>query len=309
MTTTLHRSPRVTPAPTPPIEVVPRGSRLAPAWRRIRHRPLYAAAACVFLAMVFLAAVGPSLPLPDPEAPQLSDRLLSPMSRGDSGMLHVAGTDHLGRDLFSRTVHGARISIALAGMVVLIAGVVGSAVGLLAGYLRGPVDLVVMRVADLQMAFPGLLLALLMLYVLGGGIPQLVALLAILSWIGFARMARGQTLSLRDRPFIEAATCIGASPLRIMLRHILPHLLPVLAMVAVLNFAAMILAEAGLSFLGLCVQPPTASWGSMVAEGRDFVGTGAWWLFLTPGFAIFITVFSANLTSKWAQELLGITPR
>lgn len=307
MTATLGPARGKITAPSP--LGVERRRRGAPIWQKVRRRPLYAAAAAMFVVMVLMAVAGPWLPLPDPQTPQLSDRLVSPMTRGESGTLHLAGTDQLGRDVFSRTVHGARISIALAATVVLIAGIAGSALGLLAGYLRGPVDLLVMRLADLQMAFPGLLLALLVLYVLGGGIPQLVGLLAVLSWIGFARMARGQTLTLRDRPFIEAATCIGASPRRIMLRHILPHLLPVLAMVGVLNFAAMILAEAGLSFLGLGVQPPTASWGTMVAEGRDFVGTGAWWLFLTPGFAIFITVFSANLTSRWAQELLGITPR
>lgn len=173
------------------------------------------------------------------------------------------------------------------------------------GYFRGPVDHVVMRFADLQMAFPSLLLAIFMLYVVGPGIVPLIVLLSVLSWVGYARITRAQTLSLRTQPFVEAAVGLGATPARVLLRHVLPQLVPLLAMIFVLDFGTVMLAEAGLSFLGLGVQPPSASWGSMVADGREFVSSGAWWLFLTPGAAIFLTVFSANLTSRWVQSLLG----
>jgi peptide/nickel transport system permease protein len=277
--------------------------------RAIRKRPLYAFAALLLATMVSLAIVGPLLPLPDASTPVLADRLLAPLTTGDSGTYHLMGTDHLGRDVLARTVDGARVTVGIAITVAVIGAIIGSLLGLASGYFRGPIDAVVMRIADLQLAFPSLLLAIFMLYVLGPGMLQLVILLSALSWIGYARMARAQTLSFRNQPFVEAAIALGASDTRVLLRHILPQLMPVLAMIFVLDFGTVMLAEAGLSFLGLGVQPPSASWGSMVADGRQFVTAGAWWFFLTPGLAILLTVFAANLTSRWAQELLGVSTR
>lgn len=283
-----------------------RGLRL---WREVRRRPLYAVAAVILAGVVGIALFGALLPLPEADVPSLRDRLLAPMERGESGTLHLLGTDHLGRDVAARMVSGARVTVGIAGSVALVGAVVGSTMGLISGYRRGILDGVVMRIADLQMAFPSLLLAIFVLYVLGAGIWQLIGLLAFLSWTSFARYARAQTLSLREQPFVEAAVSLGATQRRVLFRHVLPQLLPLLVMITVLDFGTVMLAEAGLSFLGMGTQPPAASWGSMVADGREFVSAGAWWLFLTPGLAVFLTVFAANMTSRWAQELLGVTRR
>ena len=279
------------------------------AWRQVRRRPLYAIAALMLTLVVLTALFGFALPLPAANEPSLRDRLVAPMSHGQSGTLHLLGTDHLGRDVAARMVAGARVTVGIAGSVALIGAVVGSTMGLIGGYRRGIVDAIVMRLADLQMAFPSLLLAIFVLYVLGAGIWQLVGFLAFLSWISFARFARAQTLSLRSQPFVEAAVGLGASERRVLFRHVLPQLMPLLVMITVLDFGTVMLAEAGLSFLGMGTQPPDASWGSMVADGREYVAAGAWWLFLTPGLAVFLTVFAANLTSRWVQELMGVTRR
>ena len=319
---TRQAAPAAPTAPVPPAERAPR-TRAAPRTaaappersrreriaRELRRRPLYALAAALLASIVAIAIVAPWLPLPEHSAPVLADRQLAPLSRGQDGTLHLLGTDQLGRDVLARTLVGARITVGIAIGVVLIGSIVGSTLGLVAGYVRGFPDQIVMRLADLQLAFPYLLLAILVLYVLGPGIRQLIGLLAVLSWVQFARMARALTLSLREEPYVEAAVALGASTPRLLVKHVLPQMLPVLAMIAVLDFGTIMLVEAGLSFLGFGVQPPDASWGAMVADGRQFVNAGAWWLFLTPGLAIFLAVFAANLTSRWAQELLGATHR
>ena len=299
--------PRTAKRTAPPAPPHPSGrERIA---RELRRRPLYALAAALLLVIVVIAVVAPWLPLPEHSAPVLADRQLAPLTRGQDGALHLLGTDQLGRDVLARTLVGARITVGIAIGVVLIGSILGSTLGLVAGYVRGLPDQIVMRLADLQLAFPYLLLAILVLYVLGPGIRQLIGLLAVLSWVQFARMARALTLSLREEPYVEAAVALGASTPRLLVKHVLPQMLPVLAMIAVLDFGTIMLVEAGLSFLGFGVQPPDASWGAMVADGRQFVNAGAWWLFLTPGLAIFLAVFAANLTSRWAQELLGATHR
>jgi peptide/nickel transport system permease protein len=277
--------------------------------RHIRRRPAYAAATGLLGVMVALVLVGPLLALPAPEQQALADRLKPPLTRGVDGTLHLAGTDQLGRDVFARIVHGGRLSIGIALLAVLVSGVSGSMAGLVAGYRLGIVDSLVMRLADLQMAFPPLLLAIFLLYLLGPSVFNLVLLLSLFSWVGYARIARAQTLAVRHQPFVEGAVALGCTETRVLLRHILPHLLPALAVVSVFDFAAVMLAEAGLSFLGLGVQPPGASWGLMLAQGQQFTGSDAWWLIAAPGLAIFLTVFSSNLVSRWAQELLGTAGR
>lgn len=296
------------PTPIPAIRR-PRAGRVPRIWTEVRRHPSYAAAAGVLVLVVGLAVLGPLLPMRDATTPVLSDRLLPPLSTGESGTFYLAGTDHLGRDILPRLISGAQVTVGIAALVSVIGTVLGTTLGLLSGYRGGFVDALVMRIADLQMAFPSLLLAIFMLYILGSGILQLIGLLAVLSWISYARMCRAQTMSLRRQPFVEAAIALGASPSRVLFRHILPQLSPLLAMLVVLDFGTVMLAEAGLSFLGLGVQPPSTSWGAMVNNGREFISSGAWWLFITPGLAIFITVFAANLTSRWAQELLGVSRR
>lgn len=293
-------------------EAIPNSSR--PSLARLiineaKRRPLQFGAFAVFLAILAIALVGPALPLADPNDQNLLGRLSEPMSTDASGTFHIAGTDQLGRDVLSRVVSGARVSIGVALVTVALAGIIGSTIGLIAGYYGGIVDQVVMRLIDLQMAFPSMLIAIFLLYLLGSNLTNLVFLLVLLSWVGFARMARAQTLTVKTQTYVESAQVLGCHPIRILLRHILPQLAPVLLVIAVFDFAGVMLAEAGLSFLGLGVQPPDSSWGRMIAEGQQFVYSGGWWLFLIPGLAIFVTVLSAKLSSDLFQEWLGPTAK
>lgn len=281
-------------------------SRREWAAREFRKNPFYAVAALILVLMVATAVFGPMLPLRDPQAQVLGDRLLGPMSRGADGSFYLAGTDNLGRDTFARTIHGARLSIGIAATAAIIAGLVGTSLGVLAAYKGGLVDLLVMRLVDLQMAFPPLVLAIFLLYIMGSTVTNLVLLLVIFSWAVFARMARAQALSIRNQPFVEGAYALGASDLRIITSHIVPHLIPVMAVVTVFDFAGVMLAEAGLSFLGLGVLPPDVSWGMMLSQGRDYINTGGWWLLIFPGLALSITCLCANLTSRWLQVLTRI---
>ncbi len=274
--------------------------------RAARQQPFYAAAAALLFLMVAVAIAGPFLPLADPQAQSLQDRLLPPFSQGADGTFYIAGTDNLGRDTFARTVQGARLSIGIAAAAALIAGLIGSVIGVVAAYRGGTIDMLIMRMVDLQMAFPGLVLAIFLLYLLGSTVTNLVILLVIFSWAVFARMSRAQTLSLRNQAFVEGAVAVGATDARIIVRHIVPHLIPVMAIIGVFDFAGVMLAEAGLSFLGLGVQPPGISWGLMISQGREFINTGGWWLVIIPGLALSLTCLAANLTSRWIQMLTRI---
>jgi len=273
--------------------------------RATRRQPVSAVAALLFVLIGVAAIIGPALPLPNPSTPALTDRLVGPLTRGQDGTLHIAGTDQLGRDILSRAVAGARISLGLAAVTVIIAGAVGALLGLVAGYRGGVVDQIVMRWVDFQMAFPPLLFAVFLIYLIGASLLNLILLLAILAWTGNARIARAETLRVRAQPYVESAIAAGCSPARVALRHVLPQLWPLLLVVLTMEFGALVLAEASLSYLGLGVQPPDPSWGSMVAEGQDSITTGAWWVFATPGLAIFSTVLLARFATGWIEELLS----
>lgn len=219
------------------------------------------------------------------------------------------GTDLFGRDVASRLMKGVGQSFTVAFFSVAAAALSGTVLGLTAAWYGKRWDTVMMRLMDVLLAFPAILLALLVVTIIGPGTWTSVVAISIVYTPIFTRVVRGPALSLKTRDFVDAARTFGSSRFYILTRHLLLNLVAPLAVQVTLALAWALLTEAGLSFLGLGVQPPTASWGTMVAEGRDFVGTGAWWLFIIPGFAIFLTVFSANLTSRWAQELLGVTPR
>ncbi len=296
-----------------PAKAAPSPTAIPPAGRRLPRAltcHLAGFLAAVILALIGAAALlGPALPLPDPAAPDLTARLQPPLSRGADGTLHLAGTDQLGRDVLARTVAGARVSLGIALAAVALAGSIGTILGLISGYRAGTIDYLLMRLVDLQMAFPSLLLAIFLLYLLGSSLANLVALLVIFAWAGFARVARAETLRLRAQPYIEGAVAVGASTPRILFRHILPHLIPVIAVVAVFDFAGVMLAESSLSFLGLGVQPPGTSWGLSLAQSREFLYAGAWWLFVIPGAALFLTTLSANLASRWLQLVLRVGDR
>jgi peptide/nickel transport system permease protein len=259
----------------------------------------------LLIVIVGVILLGPILPVPDPQAPSLTDRLQSPLSRGNDGTLHILGTDQLGRDVMSRTLYGGRISLGIALAAVIVSGIVGTILGLVAGYRGGVFDYGVMRMVDFQMAMPSLLLAIFLIYLLGPSLTNLVILLAILSWSSYARIVRSDTLGLRSAAFVDAAIVSGAGQRRIMSKHIFPQVAPVLSVVAVFDFSAVILAEAGISFLGFGVQPPQTSWGRMISEGQQFITTGAWWLFAAPGISIILTVLCVRLGSTWVGHLLG----
>jgi peptide/nickel transport system permease protein len=212
------------------------------------------------------------------------------------------GADALGRDVLSRLIYGARISLAVGVATVAFSGTVGVALGLLSGYYRGWVDDLIMRVVDLQMSLPSLLLALFVLFVLGPGVINVILVLTVTRWMVFARVTRSLVLSLRDSAYIEAAQTIGCSDRRIILRHLLPNLLSPITVLATLEIATMMLTMASLDFLGMGIQPPDSSWGLMLAEGREYI-TAAWWQVTFPGIAILLTALGFNLIAAWVRAI------
>ena len=258
----------------------------------------------IFLVVLFVAAVGADLLAPhDPFDQNLRSRNLPPMAEPASetpGFRYLLGADPLGRDLFSRLIHGARVSLAVGLASVVASGTLGIFLGLMAGYHRGWLDDLIMRGVDVLLGIPGLLMALFILFLVGTGFWNLVIVFALTRWMIYARVTRGLTLSFREQPFVEGAQTIGCSDSRIIFRHILPNLASPILVLATLEIAIVILAEAGLSFLGMGIQPPAPTWGRMVAEGRDYI-TSAWWLITFPGLAILLTALSLNLTAAWLR--------
>jgi peptide/nickel transport system permease protein len=216
---------------------------------------------------------------------------------------HPLGTDKLGRDILSRTIYGGRISLLTGIATVLISIAIGVAAGSLSGYLGGWLDLLLMRLVDILMAFPGILLAIALTAVLGPGLDHVILALCLIGWTGYARLVRGEILSLREREFVQAARGLGAPPRRIIIRHLIPNLLPPLLIQATFGLAAAIVAEGSLSFLGLGVEPPTPSWGSMLNDGRQFLLVAPH-LTTYPGLALMFTVLALNIVGDTLQERL-----
>ena len=254
----------------------------------------------VVLLILFLAIAAPIISPHDPTAGALGARLQPPFWLEGGSLTHPLGTDNLGRDVLSRIFFGARVSLLVGLSVVVIAGVVGVVAGLLAGYRGGRTDAIVMRIIDTQVAFPGLLLALTILAVVGPSIGTVILVLSINGWMVYARVTRGAVLSLKEQPFVEAAEIVGCRSGRTIFRHILPNLASPLLTIGILEFARIILAEAALSFLGLGIQPPNTSWGLDVAIGQDYI-FNAWWVVTFPGLAIALTVLGINLFASWLR--------
>lgn len=216
---------------------------------------------------------------------------------------HPLGTDKLGRDILSRLIYGARISLSVGMATVVLSAVIGVLVGSLSGYFGGWFDQLLMRIVDILMAFPGILLAIAFTAVLGPGLDHVILALCLIGWTGYARLVRGEILSLREREFIHAARALGCKPARVILRHLVPNLLPPLLIQATFGLAAAIIAEGSLSFLGLGVEPPTPSWGAMLNEGRQFLLVAPH-LTTYPGLAIMLTVLALNLVGDGLQDRL-----
>lgn len=261
--------------------------------RRLRLPPTVWAGLVMTGVMVSIALLGPLLP-GDPYDQDLGRALLPPFWLTGAEPAFPLGTDYLGRDLLSRLVYGARTSLLVGVSAVLLAGLIGVPLGLVAGYFGGWAETVLMRLADAQLAFPPIVLAIGILTTVSSGLGTIVLVLGIIGWVQYARVIRGQTLSLREREFVEAARVLGAGSPRILARHIFPNALGPVLVIATVNVSAMILAEASLSYLGIGVRPPTAAWGTMLNEGREVFNV-AWWNAVFPGLAIVWTVLGINL--------------
>lgn len=252
----------------------------------------------ILVTLALMALLADFLSPTAPTVTNLSQRLLPPWSPG-----HPLGTDSLGRDVLSRLLHGSRISLAVAATAVLVGGSIGTTLGILAGYAGGRVDILIMRIGEVFLGFPLIIFAILFAAVLGPSFTNVAVILSLGMWARFARLARGETLSLKEREFVLAARMAGASPMWIMARHIFPHLVSSLLIIASLQAAWSIIIEASLSFFGAGVPPPAPSWGGMVSDGRDFLGS-AWWIAFFPGLGIVLLVMSLNLLGDWARDYL-----
>jgi peptide/nickel transport system permease protein len=253
----------------------------------------------VVVAAVFASFISPF----DPLAQDIGQRLKEPGWQDAQGRIHPLGTDHLGRDILSRIIHGSRIALSVGLAAVAISGVLGMAIGLVAGYFGGRVDDFFMRLADIQLAFPFILLAIAVIGVLGPSLPNIIIVIGVSSWVVYARVVRGEVLSIREREFVQAAVALGSRDWRILVRHVLPNAFTPWLVVATLDMARVIVLESALSFLGLGVQPPTPTWGGMLADGRVYLST-AWWLATFPGLAILVTVLGINLLGDGLRDTL-----
>jgi peptide/nickel transport system permease protein len=249
--------------------------------------------------LALLAAVlAPWLAPHDPVASDFAASLKPPGTPG-----HPLGTDQLGRDLLSRVLHGARIALFIGFCTVLVTAAVGGLLGLCAGFFGGWPGAALMRLADVQLSFPFILLALTINAIVGLGLRNIILSLSAAGWVVYARVVRGEVLSVKQREFVQAAAALGVGRGRLLFRHVLPNVAPSIVIVASLQFSQFIVAEAAISFLGFGVQPPTPAWGSMLSESRDFLYV-AWWLAAFPGAALAVTALGINLLGDWLRDLL-----
>lgn len=290
--------------------VVRKGVWQGAARRRVVGRISPTIAACLLvLLLAVLCAIFAGLIAPhDPIAQNLRARLRPPLGVAGSTAAHPLGTDPLGRDILSRLLYGARVSLAIGFAGALIGLVLGTLCGLLSGFLRGPVDEAIMFLVDVFLALPFLVLALTAIAIFGNGLIVLIVLAGFSGWAGYTRLARGQALGIRERQYVLAARALGASSPRLLLRHILPNIAAPLIVLATFELTSVILLEASLSFLGLGIRPPTPSWGSMLGEGRTYLHT-AWWIGVFPGLALMALTVAISLLGDWLRDILDPTLR
>lgn len=270
-----------------------------PLWRRfLKTDPVAVSALAVVLLIALVALAAPFLPIANPDATNLAARLMPPFQDG-----HVLGTDQLGRDLLSRIIWGARVSLTIGFFAALIASTVGAVTGIVGGFLGGKVDHLLMRIIDVILAFPYVLLAIALVAALGPGLFNAMIAIAVVNIAFYARNIRGSVLSIRNQGYVDAARASGGSNSHILIRHVLPNVVAPLLVLISMNVGWMITETAGLSFLGLGAQPPQADWGSMLADGRDFI-TVAYHVATIPGIAILILVLTLNIIGDAMRDLL-----
>jgi len=258
---------------------------------------------CIISVMICMALFAPLLAPFSPIDQALRERLVPPFWMDGGSMSHILGTDAFGRDVLSRLIYGARVILLVALLALTAGGGVGLVVGIVSGYIGGTLDNLLMRLVDAAFTFPAILFALLLAVTMGQGLVTLVIAISLLLWASFARVIRGEVLTLRQRDFVALAKVRGCSSLRIMLTHILPNVLNTFMVLVTLNIGVVIIAEASLSFLGAGIPPPTPTWGLMISEGRGRIAD-AWWVALIPGFAITLLVLSVNLFGDWLRDRL-----
>ena len=266
--------------------------------RRMTRENKTAVISFIFIVLMILAAIlAPVLTVYEENDMDLMNRLSAP------GGAHLLGTDEGGRDVLTRLLYGARVSLLIGVIPALLSLILGAVLGVIAGYRGGITDTIIMRIADVTLAFPSMLLAMVIMYALGGGLINVFLTLTLVNWASVARVVRSQTLQLKNSEFVEAARVMGVSNRKIMMRHILPNCLPTLLVLFTLNIPTSILTESSLSFLGLGVQPPNASWGLMINTGRQYLFTAPWLSFV-PGIAIMLTVLAFNFLGNGLLDVL-----
>lgn len=272
--------------------------------RKLRRNWLFTGALVFLVGVVLVAIFAPWIVPHNPNLQSLSLRLRPPAFVEGGSWEHLLGTDQLGRDLLSRIIMGSRVSLLIGLSTVFVGVIVGGTIGLLTGYFEGWLDAVFMRLADIQLAFPYILLTLAVLAVLGPGLNIVIFVLGIASWPAYARIIRGAVLSVKQREFVASAVALGANTSRIVFRHVLPNVLAPLLVVATLQISQMMMAEAALSFLGAGVPITTPTWGGMLNEGQRYI-FNAWWLTIFPGVALTLVVIAFNFVGDGVDEVVG----
>lgn len=282
-----------------PEAELPRGTRRFV--RELVRSPKGMTGFVLVVAVLLVALLAPVIATNDPAEQVIVHRFLPPFWAEGGKLSHPLGGDNLGRDIFSRMVHGTQISVLVALIVIAVIVVFGTAVGLASGYFGRVLDSILMRIVDFQLSFPFILLALLLLAILGKSFWTLVLALSVAFWVNIARLVRGETMRIRSLEFVQAARGIGVPEWRIILGHILPNTLPALVVLATLDIAVIVLAEAAMSFLGLGIQPPTPSWGTMISDGRNYLYEAPW-MTLAPGLGIMLTAVGINLLGDFLRD-------
>lgn len=273
-------------------------------WSRLLLRSKTGTVGFIIVFFVFLVAIfAPLLAPHDPAAINAANMLKPPFWMEGGSTANLLGTDNLGRDILSRIIYGSQISLLVGITSVVVAGIIGVTIGLIAGYYGGFIDNVLMRLVDSFLAIPTILFALVILSVFGPSVITLIAVLGATNWVNYARLVRGEVLTIKERDFVRAARSIGVKNNKIITRHLLPNVISSFIVISTLSVATTIILEASLSFLGLGVQPPTVSWGSILSDGRDYLAT-SWWLATFPGLAITITVLGIIFLGDWLRDVL-----